>query len=143
MYLNLIHLVHLELDVAFGRDEDLRRPHVLSVGVVLDAGFAANELRAFALSILLYMPAARDAFVFVALLVLLLLDHRDRLAQRMVQLRRLQRVSSDDLNLPEVVAALGDEILSLDDALVLRDHRDGVAVGIILVVSSFMLVEER
>lgn len=75
----LVQFVDLELDVAIGRDEDLRWTNILSRGVVLNARIAPDELRSFAFCILLDVATARYAFVLVALLLrlllLLLLDH--------------------------------------------------------------------
>lgn len=138
----LVHLVHLELDVAVLRDEDLRGPNVLRVRVILNAGLAANQFGAFALRVLLDVAAASYAFVLVAF-VLRLLDDVHLFAERVMDLSGLQRFGSHDLNLPEVLTALRDQILSLDEAGILRDDRDGLTMRVVLVVRPFVLVEER
>lgn len=118
----------------------MRWSNVLSICIALDAVLTADELRTFALGILLNVATTCDTFVLVALL--LVNDHL--LTYRMVQLRGFQRVGCDDLDLTEVLATLRDEVLGLHDALVLRNNRHGVArMRVILVVCPFMLVQQR
>lgn len=60
-----------------------------------------------------------------------------------MQLSWLERICRHDLDLPEIVATFTDEILSLDDPGVLRHHRDGLVVRVILVVGPLVLVQQR
>lgn len=116
----------------------------MSVGVVLDAIFTTNEFRAFALRVVLEMRATRNTFVLVALLMRLLLTHVDLLADGVVKLSGLQRIGRDNLNLPQVLTTLGYQLLSLNELSgILRNHRDGFTVRVILIVSSLVLIEQR
>lgn len=118
-------------------------PHVLSVGIILNATFATNKLRTFALAVLLDVTAASYALVLVAFLLGLLLHHTDLFANGVMELSRFQRVCGDDLNLTQILTALRNEILSLNDALVLCNDCHRVAMRIILIVRSLMLIQQR
>lgn len=62
----------------------------------------------------------------------------------MVELGRLQRLGRHNLDLAEILTAFCDELLGLDQlARVLRHHRDGFTVLILLIVGSLVLIEER
>jgi hypothetical protein len=139
-HLVLVHFVHLELDFAVLRHKYLRWPRILSVGVVLDAIFTTDELRAFALCVVGEVHATRYAFVLVSFVMRLMLTHVDLLGDGVMQLCGLQGIGSDNLNLSKVLATLVDQLLSLNElARILRHHRDGFTV-VILIVSSLVLI---
>lgn len=60
-----------------------------------------------------------------------------------MQLSWLEGIRRHDLDLPEVVATFADEILSLDDPGILRHHREGLVVRVILVVGPLVSVQQR
>jgi len=141
---NILHVVHLKLDVAIGRYENLRGPSALSVDVVLNAVVAANQLRSFAFGVVREMCAARNTLGFVVLVAVL---HNTKLfVYGMMELSWLQRFGRNDLDLSEILAAFVNEILRLHDVgLLLRDNCHGVVVvrRIVLIVRALVLVEER